>query len=109
MTRHDRARYDVRARVLKALGHPARLLMVDALATGPLCVGALRARAGSDISTVSRHLAVLKQAGVVADEKRGAQVFYRLRCSCVTDFFACVERVLHNAAREPTRVRRRMP
>ena len=100
MNAKQKALYESRARIIKALAHPARLLMVDELAKQPLCVCDLRNLVGSDISTVSKHLLVLKNAGIVADEKRGSQVFYRLRCSCVTDFFTCAETVLKRNAKD---------
>jgi len=83
-----------RAAVLKARGHPSRLAMLEALATGERCVGDLQAIVGSDFSTVSRHLSVLKHAGIIADRKKGAQVFYSLRVPCVLNFFGCVDAVL---------------
>ena len=83
-----------RAAVLKAMGHPSRLVMLEALATGERCVGELQALVGSDFSTVSRHLSVLKNAGILADRKQGAQVFYSLRVPCVLNFFGCVDAVL---------------
>jgi len=95
-----KARYAARARIIKALAHPARLLMVDELQAGPRCVCDLRAAVGSDLSTVSKHLLVLKNVGIVRDEKRGVQVFYRLRCPCVTDFFRCAEQVLVTTTKE---------
>ena len=49
---------------------------------------------GTDMSTVSRHLAVLKNAGIIEDHKRGSQVYYKLRVNCVLDFFECVESVM---------------
>lgn len=100
MDTKQRTRYGARARIIKALAHPARLLMVDELAREPRCVCELRDLAGGDLSTVSKHLAVLKNAGIVADEKRGSQVFYSLRCPCVVDFFACAEKVLERAAKD---------
>jgi ArsR family transcriptional regulator len=54
---------------------------------------------GADVSTVSKHLALLKQAGVVIDERRGQQVFYRLRVPCILNFFGCVEAVLEEVGR----------
>ncbi len=80
-----------RTAVFKALGHPARLRMVDALADGEKCVCELVDVAGLAWSTVSRHLAVLKSAGVLEDEKRGQQVFYRLRLGCVADLNRCLD------------------
>ena len=92
--------YAERARVVKALAHPARLLIVDELAKSPLCVCEIRELVGSDMSTVSKHLLVLRNAGIVDDEKRGLQVYYSLRCRCVTDFFACAEKVLKTTAKD---------
>ena len=87
-------RYEARARVIKALAHPTRLFIVEELARGERCVCELREMVGADLSTVSKHLAVLKNAGILSDERRGAQVFYRLRVPCVLNFFGCVEALL---------------
>ncbi len=78
------------AQVFKSLGHPARLRMVQALAKGECCVCELHALVGGDLSTTSKHLAVLVQAGVLSGEKRANKVFYRLRTPCVTDIIACL-------------------
>ncbi len=83
-----------KAKVLKALAHPARLWMVERLAVGECCVCKLVDGLGLDFSTVSRHLLVLKNAGVVADEKRGKQVFYSLKVPCVLNFMHCIEAVI---------------
>jgi DNA-binding transcriptional ArsR family regulator len=94
------AKYEARARIIKALAHPARLLIVDELSkTGERCVCELTRMIGSDMSTVSRHLAVLKGAGLIEDEKRGQMVFYRLRVKCLVRFFDCIESVLACNAR----------
>ncbi len=59
----------------------------------------LTEKIGADISTVSKHLAILKKVGIIGDEKRGNQVFYRLKVPCILDFFRCVESVIEcNAA-----------
>ena len=84
---------------MKALAHPTRLFIVDELADGPRCVCELTTMIGADVSTVSKHLLVLKSAGVVASEKRGAQVFYTLRTPCVRSWPSCVEGVLAADAR----------
>lgn len=80
-----------RAEIFKALGHPHRLRIVDDLTAGELCVCDLVKSVGSSWSTVSRHLSVLKEAGVVTDEKRGLQVFYRLALPCVASFMDCLD------------------
>jgi DNA-binding transcriptional ArsR family regulator len=94
MTAKDRAKYAARAKIMKALAHPARLLIVDELARGgQQCVCKLTELVGNDMSTVSRHLAQLKEAGIVEDEKRGQMVFYRLRVKCLASLFHCIESV----------------
>ena len=95
----SRARYEARADVIKALAHPTRLLFVEQLAQGERCVCELNAMVEADASTISKHLAVLKNAGLVQDEKRGTRVFYSLCVPCVLDFFSCVEAVMKATAR----------
>lgn len=90
MNASSAARYKAPARRLKALAHPSRLLIVEELSRGEQCVCELAERVGAEMSTVSRHLALLREAGIVEDEKRGAQVFYRLRTPCVLNFFECL-------------------
>ena len=94
------ARYEARAQVFKALAHPSRLLIVDEVTQSERCVRELTDLVGADMSTVSKHLSVLKAAGVVEDERRGAQIWYRLRMKCVSKFFGCVESELQRQARE---------
>jgi len=94
------ARMEARARIIKAMAHPTRLFIVDALSHGERCVCDLTEMVGADMSTVSKHLALLKAAGIVRDEKRGSQVYYALRCPCILQFFECVESVIATTARE---------
>jgi ArsR family transcriptional regulator len=94
MKRMDRSRYQARARIIKALAHPTRLMMADKLAEGPQCVRVLTKMAGDDISTVSKHLAVMKNAGLVEAEKDGARVFYHLKVPCILGFLSCAEETL---------------
>jgi len=78
--------------VFRALGHPARVRIVQELSGGEeKCVCELVEACGLGWSTVSRHLAVLREAGVLADEKRGLQVFYRLTLPCVSRFVDCLK------------------
>ena len=89
------ARFDARVRVVKAMAHPTRMFIVEELSRVPeRCVCELTEMVGDDMSTVSKHLALLKKAGLVSDEKRGNLVYYRLRVPCILEFFRCVESVL---------------
>ena len=91
MNQEIRDRYDARARIMKALGHPTRLFIVDELGKEDRCVCELTEMIGADISTVSKHLSILKEAGIVDFEKRGTQMHYRLAAPCVLNFFHCLE------------------
>ena len=93
MTTKTQERLKAQARVLKALAHPTRLLLVEELARKAKCVCELTDAAGLDISTVSKHLSLLRNAGIVEHEKKGLKVFYSLRTQGVLNFFQCVESV----------------
>jgi len=94
------ARYEARARIIKAMAHPTRLFIVDVLSRQEKCVQELTEMIGADMSTVSRHLGVLKSAGIVQDQRRGSQVYYKLQMPCVMNFFSCVESVIKLTAEE---------
>lgn len=96
----NRAKYEARAKVIKALAHPSRLMMIDSLSNGEKCVCELRDLVGSDLSTVSKHLSLMREAGLVEDRRAGQQIFYRLRVPCILNFFGCVEAVLEKNAEE---------
>ena len=100
MSPRTKAKYEARAAIIKALSHPTRLFIVDQLESGKRCVCELTKLIGADMSTVSKHLSVLKAAGIVQDEKVGQQVFYHLKVPCVLKFFGCVEAVMESNARE---------
>ncbi len=97
-TKREKTIVEAKANVFKALGHPTRLWMVERLAAGELCVCELLADVNVDFSTISKHLAVLKQAGVVASEKRGKQVYYCLKVPCIVNLMGCVETVIKDSA-----------
>ena len=76
-------------------------MIVDELTDhGQRSVGDLTDLVGTDLSTVSRHLLVLRNAGIVESEKRGTTVYYRLRVKCIGKFFECVESVLQANVRD---------
>ena len=94
---HDRQTDDMfrqQAQVLKALANESRLKIVDRLSRGPCSVGALTDLIGSDRTTVSKHLAVLRAYGIVRDRRQGSTVYYTLLTPCVTSFFSCATQVL---------------
>jgi len=100
MDARKRARCETRANILKALAHPTRLFMLEELADKSYCVTELTEMVGLDVSTVSKHLSILKNAGLVSVEKKGKEVFYSLRMHCALNFLDCVEAVLREQAKE---------
>jgi ArsR family transcriptional regulator len=91
--------YEARATIAKALSHPTRLLLLDALTEKDLCVSEMTELAGADQSTISKHLAILKDAGFVSVEKKGTNSFFSIRCRCLDQFFACIEAILKDNVR----------
>ncbi|MFA5323800.1 MAG: metalloregulator ArsR/SmtB family transcription factor [Smithella sp.] len=99
-----KTRHEARAKIIKAMAHPSRLFIIEELNKKERCVGELTEMIGADASTVSKHLSVLKNAGLVTDEKRANSIFYSLRCPCIMDFVGCVEDVLSANAKENAKI-----
>jgi DNA-binding transcriptional ArsR family regulator len=96
MNQKQWATFEARAKIVKALAHPARLFMIEELKHGERCVCELQEMIGYDMSTVSKHLSVLKNAGIVEDRRSGTSVYYTLRVPCIVSFFGCVEEVMES-------------
>ena len=86
--------FRLQAQLLKALASESRLKIVDRLARGECSVGELTELIGSDRTTVSKHLAILRAHGIVLDRREGNTVFYTLLTPCVLNFFSCATQVL---------------
>jgi ArsR family transcriptional regulator len=94
-----RSPFTKQAKMLKALAHESRLMIVDRLSRGECSVGVLRDLVGGDLSTVSKHLALLRAHGIVEDRREGTTVYYRLLTPCVCNFFTCATQVLKERTR----------
>lgn len=86
-------RYEQMTVIMKAMAHPTRLFILDMLDANEHCVCELQEQIGADISTVSKHLSILKAAGLIDSRKVNNQVWYRLLCPCVLDFYQCMTKV----------------
>jgi DNA-binding transcriptional ArsR family regulator len=100
MDENTKRRMEVRANIIKAMAHPTRLFIIEELSKSEQCVCKLTEMIGADISTVSKHLSVLRTAGIIQDDKRGAQVFYQLKTPCILKYLECVESVLRDSSQE---------
>ena len=94
MKENDRIRNVARSDILKALAHPSRLFIVEKLSEQSHCVCELTEMIGADTSTVSKHLSVLKNAGIISDRKEGTMVYYSLEAPCLLKFISCLEAVI---------------
>ena len=83
-------KYTDNALILKALAHSGRLALLEALANGEKCVSALQEILGCEISTISKHLALLKKVGILESRRQGLNIFYRIRIPCLLRFLDCV-------------------
>jgi len=104
MTAKQKEKYQIRATIIKALAHPTRLFIVDQLAKKNHCVCELTDMVGDDITTVSKHLSVLRSSGLVSVEKKGTQVFYHLKVPCILGFIRCAEETLKSTLQEQNRI-----
>jgi ArsR family transcriptional regulator len=96
----DTAKYEARASIIKALAHPTRLFIVDQLNQQQMGVKELQDKIGADMSTVSKHLSILKNVGIVQSEKQGSQVIYKLHMPCAICFFDCAEEIIRKVMAE---------
>ncbi|MEW6375750.1 MAG: metalloregulator ArsR/SmtB family transcription factor [Thermodesulfobacteriota bacterium] len=87
---------EIRAKIIKAMAHPVRLIMIDFLKNGEHSFSDLFDLFELDKSTISKHLLVLKESGIVSSRKEGLDMIYKLEVPCVTDFFSCITAVIEN-------------
>ncbi len=92
------------ARIFKALGHPSRLRMVESLLDGERSVCQIQEIIGTDISTVSKHLSILKGAGILHSERRGTTIYYSLRMKCATNLLILVANFVGQSLQEQVEV-----
>jgi len=90
---------EIRSNIIKALAHPVRLMVVDLLREGEKLFSEINSTFQFDKSTVSKHLTVLKEAGIVSSRKDRHDMIYQLEVPCVTEFFGCVTAVIENNVR----------
>ena len=66
------------AQGLRAIAHELRLAVLCNLLNGPLCVNELMEATGASQSNLSQHLSKMRLMGIITNEKRGQQVYYRI-------------------------------
>jgi ArsR family transcriptional regulator len=96
----DNASFQLKVAIFKALAHPVRLRISEELLGGEKCVCDLVALFNFDRTTISKHLAVLKSAGVIRDRKEGLFVFYSLNLECLGMMIGCISKSIENELRD---------
>jgi DNA-binding transcriptional ArsR family regulator len=104
MDQKEKNLYELKAEIIQAVAHPLRLAIIDFLSRGEQCVCDISQHVESERSNVSRHLAVLLNAGVVECRKEGLNVFYSLKTPCILNFFSCVADVLREKMKSTQKV-----
>ncbi len=84
------------ADVVKALGHPLRIQVVNYLKNKERSVSEIVEHFRADASVVSRQLAILKRAGILSSRKSGLNVYYSVAMDCAPQFLRCVAREVRN-------------
>ncbi len=90
----DQPLYVAKAQLFRSLSHPVRIRILELLVTGEMPVSALRDEIGVEASSLSQHLNVLKQSGLVVSRRRANAVTYEITESAVAEFLASARRVL---------------
>ena len=85
-----------KAQFFRALAHPTRIRILEILVRGGRTVQELQEALALDQPIVSQQLAVLRNQGIVATQKEGLSVRYRLRDPLVGDLLAVARRIFNN-------------
>src|SRR5258708_34748009 len=91
---------EIKAELFKALGHPARIRILEVLCDGERSVGELQPIVGIELSHLSQQLAVLRRARLVTSRKAGSSVFYALRDDLVAELLRVAKALLINSLSE---------
>ena len=85
-----------KAEILKALGQPTRLRILEILREGERCVCEMLPLLNEEQANVSKHLAILRQAGIVEFRKEGVSSYYKIKNKEVLDILDRAEKMVQN-------------
>jgi len=77
--------YEERSEILRAIAHPARMEIIVRLEADGCNVSKIQKTLGLPQSTISQHLRVLKNAGVVSSQREGTKVCYKIEIKLVRE------------------------
>ena len=79
------------ASVLKTLGHPARLAIIEVLEDGPHNVTNIQEAIGESQAITSQHLRLMETRDILSSERNGVQIYYQLKDQFITQILECVK------------------
>jgi ArsR family transcriptional regulator len=91
---------EIRSKILQAMAHPVRLITIDLLKEKEKSFSEIFKTFDFDKSTISKHLTVLKNAGIIKSRKEGTETFFTLAVPCIINFFNCIDAVIENNINE---------
>lgn len=100
--------FSKQAEVIKSVGHPLRIAILDFLKDGEQCVCDIAEHTGSERSNVSRHLSVMVSAGVLSFRKEGLKVIYSLKTPCILECLSCISECLKQQIQDSQKVLKAM-
>lgn len=91
---------EVKAELFRALSHPARIRILETLATGERAVGEMQPEIGIELSHLSQQLGVLRRAGLVTSRKEGQSVYYSVKDPLLVELLDVAKRLLISSLTE---------
>lgn len=86
--------FELKSEFMRALAHHLRIRIIEILGDRKMSVGEICELLGKEQATVSKHLKILKNSGILKDEKSGLNVFYSVDICCLPNFLECLNRIL---------------
>jgi ArsR family transcriptional regulator len=96
--------FKIKADFLKSLAHPARLAVIEYLKKGEATVGQMVNDLGMEQSGLSKHLATLRQAGILSSRQEKANVYYAIKDKDIFLVLRPIAEILRKKLRESERL-----
>lgn len=91
-----------KVKILKGIAHPVRVAIVEMLADQELCACEIAEQFPLDRTTVSKHLALMRELEILEDRREGQNIYYRLKMRCLLGVLQCIGDVIEKGACDET-------
>ena len=100
--------FELQAELCRTMSHPLRVQMVHLLREGPIRVGDLVEATGCEQGTVSRHLGILRNEGILAARREGRDLYYHIVNPKITEVCDLMRQVLAEQAAQQSQISKAM-